>query len=122
KPLVDRRKYLYDNIDIPQCISYFTALSLISGYDHGHKNYYLYRDTNNTGEWALLPQDEDLTWGRNWTGGYFDDTIYTTNSLKFSITTNRMYNLFFNTPELKMMYMRRLRTIMDEILQGTGTT
>ena len=58
--------YAYDNINIPQTISYFATLALISSQDHGHKNFYLYQDCNNTEEWSLLPWDIDLSWGRNW--------------------------------------------------------
>ena len=73
RPLEQRVAYAYDHIDIPQCISYFVAMALISSGDHGHKNYYLYRDTRGSGEWALLPWDVDLSWGRNWTGEYFNE-------------------------------------------------
>lgn len=126
KPLSQRVTYAYDNINIPQTISYFATLALISSQDHGHKNFYLYQDCNNTGEWSLLPWDVDLSWGRNWidSGGYFVETLYTNNVLNFynsaqqSKSANRFYNLFFNHPDFRIMYLTRLRTLVDTYLQN----
>jgi spore coat protein CotH len=130
-PLSNRVKYAYDNIEIPQSISYFTACALASHQDHGHKNYYLYHNNDDTGEWTILPWDVDLTWGRTWTDsqGYFTDTLYQDNILNFynlavqpsKGDTNRFYNLFFKHPEFRRMYLRRLRTIMDNLLQPPNT-
>ncbi|HZJ17779.1 MAG TPA: LamG-like jellyroll fold domain-containing protein, partial [Chthoniobacteraceae bacterium] len=78
-----RRQYAYDNLDLPQCVSYFVGCIITSHQDHGHKNFYMYRDTPGTREWAALPWDVDLTWGRDWldASGYFTDTIFTNNEL-----------------------------------------
>ena len=38
-------------------------MAMTSSQDLGHKNYYLYRDSDGTGEWAILPWDVDLTLG-----------------------------------------------------------
>jgi hypothetical protein len=127
RPLADRAAYAYGHVDIPQCISYLVAMALISSGDHGHKNYYLYRDSRGSREWALLPWDVDLSWGRNWTKTYFDDRIYVDNPLNLyrAGTTERgrnpLYNLFFEHPEFRQMYLRRLRTVMDELLKPPGT-
>ena len=124
-----RTTYTYDNIDLPQTISYFVGLALVSSQDHGHKNFYVHRDTTGSGEWSLLPWDVDLTFGRNWTdsAGYFTDTLYTNNVLNFYNSAqqgkpaNRFYNLIFGHPEFRAMYLRRLRTVMDTVLQPPGT-
>lgn len=129
RALADRVTYAYDNLDLPQTISYFTALSLISSQDHGHKNFFLYRDSDRSGEWTIFPWDVDLSWGRNWTdsGGYFTDTLYTNNVLNFYNSGqqgkpgNRLYTLIFSHPDFRRMYLRRLRTVMDTILQAPGT-
>jgi hypothetical protein len=136
--IATRRQYAYDNLDLPQCVSYFVGLAIASSQDHGHKNYYVYRDTLGTREWEILPWDTDLSWGRNWTdaGGYFTDTINSNNALNFypgyndggsqgSVqnkgTMNRLYTLMFDVPEFRSMYLRRLRTVMDQYLQPPGT-
>jgi hypothetical protein len=125
-PIAQRVAYAYDNIDLPQCISYCVALALISSGDHGHKNFYVYRDTRSSGEWALLPWDVDLSWGRNWMNQYFNETLFVDNPLNLyraghDKARNRLYNLLFDHPEFRQMYLRRLRTVMDELLQPPGT-
>lgn len=127
--LAQRVAYAWDNVDLPQTVSYFVGLALVSSQDHGHKNFFVYRDTTGSGDWTLLPWDLDLTFGRNWTdsGGYFSDTIYTNNVLNFYNASqqgkpaNRFYNVIFQHPEFRSMYLRRLRTAMEEVLQAPGT-
>ena len=128
-PLATRRRFAYDNLDIPQCVSYFVGAIITSHQDHGHKNYYVYRDSDGTREWSVLPWDVDLTWGRNWqdSAGYFTDTIFTNNDLDMYNSAmqgkgeNRLYSLFVGNsdlarvpaPEFRDMVLRRLRTVMD---------
>ncbi|MFO1497261.1 MAG: CotH kinase family protein [Verrucomicrobiota bacterium] len=126
RPLEQRAAYVYGHVDLPQCISYLVAMTLISSDDHGHKNYYLYRDARNTGEWALLPWDVDLSWGHNWTGEYFNEAMFSDNPLNLYRNPNRkprnsLYAVLFEYPDFRQMYLRRLRTVMDELLQPPGT-
>jgi len=128
-PQATRVTYAWDNLDLPQVAGYFATMALTSNQDLGHKNYYLFHDNDGTGEWAILPWDVDLSWGRNWVDsiGYFSDILYQTNVLNFydlvlqSKPSNRLFDLFFSTPEFRQMYLRRLRTLMDTILMPTGT-
>jgi CotH kinase protein/Concanavalin A-like lectin/glucanases superfamily/Lamin Tail Domain len=128
-PLTNRVTYAYDNLDLPQTASYFADMALTSDQDVGHKNYYLYRDSDGTGEWAIFPWDVDLSWGRDWldSQGYFTDTIFTNNVLDFynlteqSKPSNRLFDLFFDSGDFRQMYLRRLRTLMDTILMPPGT-
>ncbi|HEX7469405.1 MAG TPA: CotH kinase family protein [Verrucomicrobiae bacterium] len=127
--LTNRVLYAYDNLDLPQTASYFADMAMASSQDLGHKNYYLYRDSDGTGEWAIFPWDVDLSWGRNWidSQGYFTDTLYTNNVLNFynaaqqSKPANRLFDLFFASSDFRQMYLRRLRTLMDTILMPIGT-
>jgi hypothetical protein len=129
RPISARVAYAYDNIDLPQTISYFAALALISSQDHGHKNFFVYCDSLRSGEWAILPWDVDLSWGRNWLDaeGYLTDTLFQDNVLNFYNSSqqnkpgNRLYNLIFEHPDFRQMYLRRLRTVMDKILQAPDT-
>ena len=132
-PLNTRVLYAYDNLDLPQTASYFADMALTSDQDHGHKNYYLCRDSDHTGEWTIFPWDVDLSWGRNWVdsfGGasYFNDVMFQTNVLNFypgspiqGKPSNRLYDLFFGASDFRQMYLRRLRTLMDTILMPPGT-
>ncbi len=107
-------RYSYDNVDIPGTINYLASLDLTNNRDHGHKNYYLYRDTNGSREWRPLVWDIDLCLGRNWVGGlaYFDDT-FTSNNLRAG-PSNRLKTLIFNDSTLNQMYRRRMRSLMDQ--------
>ncbi len=69
-PLTNRILYAYDNLDLPQTASFFANLAITSDQDVGHKNYYLYRDSEGTGEWSVFPWDVDLSWGRDWVDGF----------------------------------------------------
>ncbi len=131
--LANRVLYAYDHLDLPQTAGFFANLALASDQDVGHKNYYLYRDSEGTGEWSIFPWDVDLSWGRNWvdnfTGSnYLNDVSFQTNPLSFypgapiqSKPSNRLFDLFFANADFRQMYLRRLRTLMDTILKPPGT-
>ena len=59
-------------------INYLAATVIMHDNDHVGKNYYLYRDSDGTKEWQMLPWDKDLTFGRNFTGNfrYLVDTLW----------------------------------------------
>ncbi len=118
----DKLAYAYDNVNLPGLVNYMAARVLISDRDHGHKNYYVYRDSEGSGEWMPLVWDIDLNWGRNWVSGpaYFDDTLTQDNSLE-PFPGNDFYNLIYDIPELSDMYLRRLRSVNDQILGPPGT-
>ena len=112
-----RRLYGYDNVDIPETVNYLASLVLAGSKDQGHKNYYVYRDTNNTGEWMPLVWDLDLSLGHDWGGqGSFDDDIITTQILQFGFS-NRLKTLIWDSPELNAMFVRRVRSLMDQLLE-----
>ncbi|MGJ8696903.1 MAG: lamin tail domain-containing protein [Verrucomicrobiaceae bacterium] len=113
-------RYGYDNINIPGTINYLAALDMTNNRDHGHKNYYVYRDTNGTGEWRPLIWDIDLNLGRNWISGpaYFDDN-FNNNNLRAG-PSNRLKQFIFNDPTLNDMFRRRVRTLMDQMYGPTS--
>jgi hypothetical protein len=127
--------YMFDNIDLPRTISYIAATTLIHDNDHLAKNYYIYRDTENSGEWMMLPWDKDLTFGRNYGagGGVLSDGIWADDDPmshplfgdaahpKIDGPYNRFIDAMHREPTIRRMYLRRLRTLMDELLQAPGT-
>jgi len=118
-----RTNYIFDNVSLPGMANYLAAYTITSSTDCCHKNYYLYRDSEGTGEWEFLPWDLDLSFGRAWGGfglSYFDDTIYADKPLWIG-TNNGMIQALRNTPGFEEMYVRRLRTLMDEQVQPPGT-
>lgn len=117
-----RRLYAYDNVDLPGTVNYLASLVIAGSQDQGHKNYYVYRDTNGTGEWMPIVWDVDLSFGHDWidSQGYFDDDLVWTQNLQFG-ATNRLKTLVWNSPEMNAMFVRRVRTLMDQLLQPAST-
>ena len=129
--LVSRRSFAYDNLDVPSLVNYLATNVLLINNDFGHKNYYIYRDTNGTREWSLLPWDQDLSIGHTWTSvqNYFNDDIDSQRGLIMGASTsNRVMNLIMNSnaatvaPEMAQMFQRRLRTLMDQLLVSATAT
>lgn len=121
---VAREAAMFDQLDVPQVVNFLAARAITADADCCHKNYYLYRDTNGTGEWSAFPWDVDLSFGRVWTCGtpcmvYFDETIYTNTGL-FVGANNRIFSVVLNTPSTRQMYLRRVRTLMDQLTQPPG--
>jgi hypothetical protein len=117
-----RRRYMYDNVDVGQVVNFLAAQTLVANTDCCHKNYYFYRDTGFSGEWQMWPWDVDLSFGRRWIGSltYWDQNMIANTEL-FVGNNNKVPAAIFNTPEMRQMYLRRLRTLMDEFLKPIGT-
>ena len=121
-----REAFMYDNLDLPEFVNFFAAKMITADIDCCHKNYYLYRDSNGTREWQMFPWDVDLSFGRVWTCGdpclnYFDETIYTNQSIWVGYG-NTVATPLYDTPATRQMFLRRLRTLMDALLQPPGTS
>jgi hypothetical protein len=97
--------------------------------DSPHKNYHLYRDTEGSQQWTFIPWDKDLTFGLNfglsgiignvdpYSHPFFGDQQHQ----KIDNQWNRMIDAVFSAPTVKDMYVRRLRTLMDQFLGAPGT-
>ena len=114
--------YLYDNIDLPSTINYLATLPVIRNVDLQRKNWYLYRDTGESDEWAMLPWDLDLSQGREFdpVDKYFDNDIETADKI-FVGGAIRLITLIRSNPKMKEMLMRRMRTLHDRFLQEEST-
>ena len=122
--------YLFDAIDLPASISYMAASVLIQNIDRTVKNFYLYRDTEGNREWRFLPWDVDLSFGPN---ALNTDTIVATEDAgkgashpfmgtsahPYSGLWNGLLDAIVNTPKSQEMFLRRLRSLMDEHLATT---
>ena len=117
-----RRRYMYDNMNIGQIVNFLAGQSIIGDTDCCHKNYYFYRDTGFSDEWQMWPWDVDLSFGRVWTGAqtYWQQTLDPTTPL-FVGDNNKLIQAIFGTPEIRQMYLRRVRTLMDELMKPPGT-
>ena len=124
----ERTHYLFDHLNLPSIVNYMAATTVIGDRDWGHKNYYIYRDTEGTGEWTLLAWDKDLSFGRHYLdeqGGTFNDVIWAdhdpeSHPLK-CYQESDLIDALLDTPPIREMYLRRLRTLMDQFLQPPDT-
>lgn len=114
--------YMWDNVNVPEVANTMAARIVTGDIDCCHKNYYFYRDSDGTGEWWVMPWDIDLSFGRNWASAttYWQDEMFPNNGL-FVGNNNGFLQTVFNTTQSRQMYLRRLRTLLDEVLQPTNT-
>lgn len=136
-----RKNNVFDQVDIPAVINYSAVARLTQEGDDTWANMSIHRDSDGTGEWRNIPFDTNLSWGQlhyagNPAGNY---VIHAANdrskSHPFSGSISckaldypgaaSLYNRFFDAiisvPETRTMYLRRLRSIMDQYLQAPGT-
>jgi len=138
----ERHNNIFDLVNLPLTLDYLTATILVHQNDHPHKNHYLYCDSDGSGQWCLLPWDHDLTWGSNWDGSSYHDTIYADDDRvpgksadvkpshpfvgrqdckEWNNHWNRLIDALLNDDTVRRMFLRRLRTVMDDFLQAPGT-
>jgi len=136
------KNYVFDNINVPEVLSYLAATVLTQNNDSMKKNYYLYRDSDGTGEWSLLPWDLDLTFGRHFqNGANTSENIWVDldravvggatispshpfvgpQNLPGNRSWNGLIDALYEVPEFLEMFRRRLRTVMDQVLQSPDT-
>ncbi|HET6430316.1 MAG TPA: lamin tail domain-containing protein, partial [Phycisphaerae bacterium] len=117
-------KFLCDNVNVAEAVNYYAAMVLVNDGDHVNKNHYLYRDTEDTGLWSVFPWDKDLVFGRSWSSvsGVLNDNIsYVNDPINGWWTQNLLGNAIINHPVTRQMYLARVRTLMDELLQTAAT-
>jgi len=138
----NRDTFVFDNVNIPAAINYWASSVIMHENDHTHKNYYAYRDTwdpvNNPGgtnEWMFLPWDKDLTFGiNNGIGGVIADQDWPgdvrspshpfygcSEHQKRDRQWNCLIDALHDNEVIRRMYLRRLRTLMDNLLQPPNT-
>jgi hypothetical protein len=120
----ERANSVFDNFNVAQLMNYLALRSITMDADDVRKNFYLYRDSNGTQQWSIFPWDKDWTFGVTGDGGthlthpFFGDYEHRKQNAN---QWNVLYDTVFNDPVLREMYLRRLRTAMDQLLQPPGT-
>jgi len=132
---------IFDRIDVPRQLNYLVATVLVQNNDNMAKNYYVYRDSDGTGEWMQIAWDTDLSWGSHFMTGDSSahDGIWATQDyvlggrnqnvpispshpfvgtaeLPANRSWNRLIDKLYENPRFVEMFRRRLRTVTDEIL------
>ena len=120
-PTAERHNYIFDYMNIPQAISYVVANTICQETDHTQKNFYVHYDIEKE-QWACFPWDRDLSWGYSWTGSGNLKYQYGIYFAGWGGDTDNLYlKSVFVDPKTKQMYLRRLRSIMDQYLKPPGT-
>ncbi len=60
----NRGDFLFDNVNLPEVLNVMSTYTLLKHFDRNCHNYFVYRDTNGSGEWSLIPWDIDTVWDR----------------------------------------------------------
>lgn len=120
-----RQAWFFDHVDVPGLLNYLAVRCVIQDADDVRKNFYLYRDTRGNGEWTIFPWDKDWTFGVTGDGGpwlrhpFFGDYAHRKANAD---QWNELWEFVFNDPEVRPLYLRRLRSVMDALLGPPGTT
>ena len=131
----DRFGYVADEVNLPNYINVMAAMCVPFNHDQLTKNYYLYRDPNRD-EWFRIAWDGDqgLPTGtknthENWTSPLYGDALHTQelrNNAPNPTWQNHLHAAILDNPVTRQMYMRRVRTLMDQYLAipdaGPATT
>ena len=140
KNLIDT---VYDTFDIPAWINYLAMARITQECDDIWANICLYWDKNGNDVWMPLAYDHNLSFGAWY---YGDDRNAGRNGLRADVDTfkshpfysgwkirahkkdgstvgdgNYAVEAFWQNPEFRQMYLRRLRSLMDEHLKAPGT-
>ncbi len=134
QPFAERTNFIYDQVDLPSLVNYFAASALLQDADRLVNNFFTYRDPD-TGLWTMLPWDLDLSQGQFQVGSdtlHADDDfpsgvshpfhgIQTKHDFRNPSLWNNLLTILVATPDFRDMFLRRLRTLMDDFLKPEGT-
>ncbi len=114
--------FIYDNVNIPMMVNMSAANCVVRNTDMHRKNWYIYRDSGRTNEWATLPWDLDLAHGRKWNSSntYFDNSLFTNGVIQVGTAVSLIQKMWAR-PEVRTMLNRRIRTLSDQFLNHPDT-
>jgi hypothetical protein len=119
-----RDSFLFDNLNVPEIVDYLVGTILLQDTDDTRKNFYLYRDSEKSGEWFIFPWDKDFTWGLGEEGDdearhpfWGDASHKNPNSQQWNI----LYDAVHNNPRIRAMILRRTRTLTEQIYASSAT-
>jgi hypothetical protein len=138
-PMAQRRANIFDRLDIPQVINYMVAARWVHENDDVWANMSLYHDNDGDRLWRIVPFDMNLSWGAIfYEGGApcrpYVEGVQATNDVHKahpfygssqalpcgSGNWNRLYDVIFQTPETREMFLRRMRTVLDNYVLPIG--
>jgi len=126
---------LLDRLDLPEVISYMVAARFSHQNDDVWAGMALYHDNDGDDLWRILPYDQNLSWGAAWMDAPAYAGIQVTNDDLKSFPLygssqaipstgggwNGMYDLIFQVPQTREMFLRSTRTMLDTYVKPPGT-
>ncbi len=126
-------QFLFDNVNVSALVNFLASVVVTQNIDASDKNHHLFRDTEGSGEWEMLPWDLDLTFGPD---ALNTDVVIadenrapgTTNpnavhpfigSRRFPLHAgkiNMLQDRIIETPRTREMLLRRIRSQTDQFL------
>lgn len=137
--LTTRKNNVFDHIDIPATVNCLAVARITQEGDDVWANMDIYRDSDGTGEWRIIPFDTNLSFGQLFYADYpaGNSVVHAANDRSKShplygnaqcwtldyagYRYNRFYDAIISVPETRAMLLRRMRSIMDQYLQAPGT-
>ncbi len=136
--LATRKTNVFDMLDVPEILNYLVTARWAHENDDVWANMTFYRDTLGDSLWRAIPFDMNLSWGAIFYEGSLPlvvEGVQATNDIHkghplYGSSSclpngggnyNRMYDVFFQVPELRQMFLRRLRTLLDTAIGPIGT-
>lgn len=116
-----KRQYILDNNNIPNIINFMATAAVLRHHDwSAETNILAHHDTADTGRWSVLPWDLDLSMQQlipsETPSQGFGDMI-DPNDVVPSVSADARFfaRSIWEDPELKSMYQRRIRTLVEKI-------
>lgn len=133
-----RSRYIHDNLHLPSVINYLAVARIAQEGDDVWANMTVYRDSEGSSEWRVIPFDLNLSFGQLYFGGDIENTVvhatnddnkshplYGTSSCRSNTGSgahNQLYEAVIKTPDTRAMLLRRMRTLMDRYLSTDAAT
>jgi hypothetical protein len=126
----NRYQYVMDDVNVPAVINYLAATVLSCDFDHETHNFFMYRDNDGTGRWQPIPWDRNIAFitpsSDPTSHPFLGSSEYVHRPWanlegESNEQWSRLTDAIYDNPVTREMYLRRLRTLMDELLQPPGT-
>jgi len=105
------RTCMLDTVDIPHIVNEMAAMVMIGQTDQREFNFITYRDDAENGLWRMQPDDLDRVFGPEVAPNTFFNRCDAINT-----QANEICRALLNVPEFKVMFNRRIRTVIDRYL------
>ena len=137
-------KTVVKTFDLPAWLNYLAATRITQEADDVNANLSAYYDVNGTGTWMPLAYDFNVSWGTSYGvsflgrigemsnldwfkshpffSGYRVRAHQGPTSGSFYNYGNRAVEAVWQSPKFRRLYLRRLRSVMDQVLREPGTT